>query len=42
MDADDEVIPNVNLLPKFYSKALVDLGNEFKVEIPQSLKDCSW
>ena len=35
MDADDEVIPNIHL------KALVDLGNEFEVEIPQSLKDCS-
>ena len=40
LTADDEAIPDVHLLPKFYTKALVDLGNEFNVEIPQSLKDC--
>lgn len=40
LHADDTAIPGIDMLPKFYIKALVDLGKEFEVEIPQTLIDC--
>ena len=36
--ADDEATPGIDLLPKFYTQALVDLGEEFDIKIPMCLK----
>ena len=41
LTADDEATPGVHLLPKFYTRALVELGEEFGVEIPPSLRAAS-
>ncbi len=34
---DEKVMPGVDEFPSFYTKALVKLGKEFQVEIPQIL-----
>ena len=39
--ADDEAIPDVHVLQIFYMRALVALGNEFKVGIPACLEAAS-
>ena len=39
MLADDEATSDIHLLPKYFTKALIDLGEEFNVEIPQSLRN---
>ena len=39
--ADNEAIPDVHVLPIFYMRALVALGNEFKVGIPACVEAAS-
>ena len=38
LTADDEATPGVHLLPGFYTRALVELGEEFGVETPPGLR----